>query len=123
MQFKIAFCLVWAYTTNKEWYKMPNEPNISEKDIQLVTKNLKILRQAMNWTQEDLAKRVGVTRQTITAIESGKKTPSNTLIIAILGLFLTITTTIPVIGKVIKALLETTGLLDILTKLIGNQKK
>ncbi|WP_025753682.1 helix-turn-helix transcriptional regulator [Priestia megaterium] len=101
---------------------MSQEPNISEKDIQLVTKNLKILRQAMNWTQEDLAKRVGVTRQTITAIESGKKTPSNTLIIAILGLFLTITTTIPVIGKVIKALLETTGLLDILTKLIGNQK-
>lgn len=37
---------------------------------------IKDLRKAMKLTQEDLAKRVGVSRQSIIAIESGKYNPS-----------------------------------------------
>ena len=41
------------------------------------------LRTASNVTQEDLAKKVGVTRQTIIAIEKGNYTPSVSLAIKI----------------------------------------
>ena len=37
---------------------------------------LKDLRTARNWTQADLAQQVGVSRQTINAIEKGKFDPS-----------------------------------------------
>ena len=37
---------------------------------------LRKMRQKMNLTQEDLANKVGVTRQTIIAIEKGNYTPS-----------------------------------------------
>ncbi|MDT8861876.1 helix-turn-helix transcriptional regulator [Alkalihalobacillus sp. MEB130] len=37
---------------------------------------IKDLRKAMKMTQEDLSKRVGVSRQSIIAIESGKYNPS-----------------------------------------------
>lgn len=38
--------------------------------------NLKVHRAIHNLTQEDLAQKVGVTRQTINAIEKGKYSPS-----------------------------------------------
>ena len=38
--------------------------------------NLRVLRAIKNITQEDLASSVGVTRQTILAIENGKYNPS-----------------------------------------------
>lgn len=38
--------------------------------------NLKVHRAIHNLTQEDLANKVGVTRQTINAIEKGKYSPS-----------------------------------------------
>ena len=38
--------------------------------------NIKRLRSALNLTQEDLAKRIEVSRQTINAIEKGKFDPS-----------------------------------------------
>ena len=38
--------------------------------------NLRVLRAIKNITQEDLASSVGVTRQTILAIENGKYDPS-----------------------------------------------
>lgn len=38
--------------------------------------NLRVLRAIKNITQEDLASEVGVTRQTILAIENGKYNPS-----------------------------------------------
>ena len=38
--------------------------------------NIKTLRSAFNLTQEDLAKRIEVSRQTINAIEKGKFDPS-----------------------------------------------
>lgn len=37
---------------------------------------LKELRSEHNWTQEELGKRVGVSRQAIIALESGKHDPS-----------------------------------------------
>lgn len=41
-----------------------------------MTNKLKVLRAEYNMTQEDLALKVNVTRQTIISIESGKYTPS-----------------------------------------------
>lgn len=40
---------------------------------------LKVLRAERNWSQEDLGKAVGVSRQAIIAIEKGKHDPSLTL--------------------------------------------
>jgi putative transcriptional regulator len=37
---------------------------------------IRVLRASKNWTQEDLAGAVGVSRQTINAIEKGKFDPS-----------------------------------------------
>ena len=37
---------------------------------------LKVLRAERNWTQEELAARLGVSRQTVNSIETGKYDPS-----------------------------------------------
>ncbi len=37
---------------------------------------LKVLRAERDWSQEDLAQKAGVSRQTINAIETGKYNPS-----------------------------------------------
>lgn len=41
-----------------------------------MTNHLKVLRAERNWTQEELAKRVGVSRQAINALETEKHDPS-----------------------------------------------
>jgi putative transcriptional regulator len=41
-----------------------------------VKSRLKVLRAERDWSQADLAERLGVTRQTINAIETGKYDPS-----------------------------------------------
>jgi putative transcriptional regulator len=41
-----------------------------------VRNRLKVLRAERDWTQEDLAQRAEVSRQTINAIETGKYNPS-----------------------------------------------
>lgn len=48
---------------------------------------LKDLRTERNWTQADLALRVGVSRQTINAIEQGKFDPSLPLAFRLAKLF------------------------------------
>lgn len=48
---------------------------------------LRVLRAERAWTQQDLAERVGVTRQTIHAIEAGKYDPSLPLAFALARLF------------------------------------
>lgn len=48
---------------------------------------LRVLRAEKEWSQADLATRVGVTRQTINAIETGKYDPSLPLAIKIAHLF------------------------------------
>lgn len=48
---------------------------------------LKVLRAEHNWTQEELGQRVGVSRQAINAIETGKYDPSLPLAIKLGQLF------------------------------------
>ena len=48
---------------------------------------LKVLRAEHDWTQEELAQRVGVSRQAINAIETGKYDPSLPLAIKLGKLF------------------------------------
>jgi putative transcriptional regulator len=44
-------------------------------------------RQQRSWTQQDLAQRLGVSRQTVNAIETGKYDPSLPLAFALAALF------------------------------------
>ena len=48
---------------------------------------LKVLRAERNWTQSELADRLGVTRQTINAIEKNKYDPSLPLAFKLAGVF------------------------------------
>lgn len=48
---------------------------------------LKVLRAERDWTQEGLADRLGVSRQTVNAIETGKYDPSLPLAFKISELF------------------------------------
>ena len=48
---------------------------------------LRVLRAQANWTQADLAERLGVSRQAINALETGKHAPSLDLAFRISALF------------------------------------
>ncbi len=48
---------------------------------------IKVLRAEQNWSQEELAKRLGVSRQAVNAIEREKHDPSLQLAFAIADLF------------------------------------
>ena len=48
---------------------------------------IKVLRAMNNWTQEELSKRVGVTRKTINTVENGKFVPSAYLALKIARAF------------------------------------
>ena len=48
---------------------------------------LRVLRAEREWSQADLAERLGVSRQTINAIETGKYDPSLPLAFALAALF------------------------------------
>jgi putative transcriptional regulator len=48
---------------------------------------LRVLRAENRWSQADLAERLGVSRQTVNAIETGKYDPSLPLAFAIARLF------------------------------------
>jgi len=52
-----------------------------------MTNRLRELRAAKNWSQGELASRLGVSRQTINAIETGKYDPSLPLAFSIARLF------------------------------------
>ena len=45
--------------------------------------NIKVQRAILNITQEELAKRIGVSRQTVNALEAGKYVPSTVLALII----------------------------------------
>ena len=49
--------------------------------------SLRVLRAERRWSQADLAERVGVSRQTVNAIETGKYDPSLPLAFAIARVF------------------------------------
>jgi len=48
---------------------------------------LKVLRAERNWSQADLAERLGISRQSVNAIETGKYDPSLPLAFRIARLF------------------------------------
>ena len=48
---------------------------------------LKVLRAACDWSQADLAERLGVSRQTVNALETGKYDPSLPLAFKIARVF------------------------------------
>ena len=52
-----------------------------------MTNNLKVLRAMRDWTQQDLAERLAVSRQSVNAIETGKYDPSLPLAFRIAELF------------------------------------
>jgi putative transcriptional regulator len=52
-----------------------------------VKTSLKIERAIKNFTQEDLAKQIGVSRQTINSIETGRYVPSTVLALKISQIF------------------------------------
>lgn len=49
--------------------------------------NIKVQRAIFNLTQQDLADRIGVSRQTINALEAGKYVPSTVLALKLSKLF------------------------------------
>lgn len=51
--------------------------------------SIKVERAKLNYTQEDLANKIGVSRQTINAIESNKFVPSTVLALKIAKVFKT----------------------------------
>ena len=53
----------------------------------MIKSNLKVYRAMKDLTQEDLAEKLGITRQTVIAIESGKYLPSLPLAFKIAKLF------------------------------------
>ena len=55
--------------------------------MQQVKNNVNIYRKKNKWTQEDLAKIVGVTRQTIISIEQGKYVASLSLALKLAKIF------------------------------------
>ncbi|MBS0254751.1 MAG: helix-turn-helix transcriptional regulator [Proteobacteria bacterium] len=52
-----------------------------------MTNRLRVLRAERNWSQQDLAERLGVSRQSVNAIETGKYDPSLPLAFRIARLF------------------------------------
>jgi putative transcriptional regulator len=48
---------------------------------------LKVHRAMRDWTQEDLARRIGVTRKTVNTIENGVYVPSTILALRMAGAF------------------------------------
>ncbi|HXB68329.1 MAG TPA: helix-turn-helix transcriptional regulator [Candidatus Acidoferrales bacterium] len=52
-----------------------------------MTNRLRILRAEREWSQAELAGRLGVSRQTVNAIETGKYDPSLPLAFEMAGLF------------------------------------
>jgi len=52
-----------------------------------VASRLHLLRNAQSWTQADLARHVGVSRQTINSIETGRFEPSLSLALKLAALF------------------------------------
>lgn len=77
-----------SLTENSEAAAMKNKQSLSfGDDSQTLRNNLKVLRAMNNLTQEQLADKIGVSRQTVVAIESNKYLPSLGLALKIAKLF------------------------------------
>ncbi len=88
---------------------------VNANDINEISNSIKVMRVTAGWTQEELAKKVGVTRQTITSIENKKKLPSTTLLLAISGVFLFAASFNPVL----KSVVEVVNIQKVLKKILN----
>ena len=64
---------------NSDW-----RAKVSQQVFKLMKNNIQQLRKAMQLSQEDLAAKAGVSRQTINSIETGKFDPSLPLVFKLL---------------------------------------
>ena len=64
---------------NSDW-----RPKVSQQVFKLMKNNIQQLRKAMHLSQEDLAAKTDVSRQTINSIETGKFDPSLPLVFKLL---------------------------------------
>jgi len=63
-------------TKIKDLIEDTNQSSIPEKPKSVVKNRIKVLRAERDWTQADLAERVGISRQAVISIEKYKYTPS-----------------------------------------------
>ncbi len=59
----------------------------ADRAVACVNNRLKVLRAERDWSQQDLAERLGVSRQSVNAIETGKYDPSLPLAFRIADVF------------------------------------
>src|SRR5690349_6777518 len=74
--------LVW-----RSWRGQPDQQAHRRRRWLLMENRLRLLRAERNWSQQDLAGRLEVSRQSINAIETGKYDPSLPLAFRIAELF------------------------------------
>lgn len=84
-------------------------------EINTFASHLKMIRSLLNLKQDQLAERLGVSRQTISAIEKGTMELSKPLFLAMLALFMAAATTNPII----RTLLGTIGAKTLFDKYLG----
>jgi putative transcriptional regulator len=73
--------------TSSSLFFLPTIPALLSSKVATMKNNVRIQRVIRNMTQEELARKVGVTRQTINAIEKGKYNPSLELAFKLAKLF------------------------------------
>ena len=107
---------------------IPMQLSENQKEVisNTLIENLPVLRAKLNLTQDDLAKQLGVTRQTIINVESKKTKISWTMVLALLLIFLANPLTIGllaglgILNKQVMSLLGIDNLIDILTSKFKN---
>lgn len=60
---------------------------MKNKDLKFFSERLKLLRNINDWTMDELAFQLGITKQAVSAYERGKKKPSKMNIAGITALF------------------------------------
>lgn len=95
--------------------------NNEDSDIEKFAAQLKMIRSVLGLTQEELAKKLGVARQTISSIEKGTMKLSKPVFIALLGLLLATITTNPILSPILAGF----GIKNLLNKYLGytNEEK
>lgn len=96
--------------------------NNEDSDIEKFASQLKMIRSVLGLTQEELAKKLGVARQTISSIEKGTMKLSKPVFIALLGLLLVPITTNPILAPILAGF----GIKKLLCEYLGytnNEKK
>jgi putative transcriptional regulator len=89
----LAFQLLAGYGFSPSWLhcgvsdKASLHADTDERTESVMQNKLKVLRAERNWSQAELAERLGVSRQTVNALETGKYDPSLPLTFKIARIF------------------------------------